>query len=92
MYGVHIKFDDGSGPFVRFGMTRREYNEQMREYDMKYRLEIEQVEETSSGDRLIFAGAHTEKAKWPKKNREVAKSRARFIERTDGGNGQICRA
>ena len=58
MYGVHISFDNKREPIVRFQMNRREYSDEMLKLQLDYDLEIEQVEEFSTGDSLIFYKAY----------------------------------
>lgn len=86
MYGVHITFNDGSKPFCRFHMTRREYNSEMKRWERQYQLKIENVveEEGLMGDRLIFALGLKKTDDSEKKNTEVSKSRARYYSRTNG--------
>lgn len=86
MYGVHIRFTDGTKSFCRFHMNRQEYNEEMRRWQENYRIEIENVveEEGVRGDRMIYAVGNRKQKDEAIKNVEVAKSRARYYSRTDG--------
>jgi hypothetical protein len=88
MYGVHIAFDNGREPFIRFHMSRPEYCDEMRKFQIGYDLEIENVEEFSTGDSLIFYKACERKAKQFIKNIERMKSRARYFSRTDDRAGK----
>lgn len=57
MYGVHIRFKDGSNPFTRFDMNREEYCKEMKKWKEKYVIEVENAETLSTGDKLIFFSA-----------------------------------
>ena len=74
MYGVHISFDNKREPIVRFQMNRREYSDEMLKLQLDYDLEIEQVEEFSTGDSMIFYKAYDRNTQRLLKN----------IERTNG--------
>lgn len=78
MYGVHITFDNGHEPVTRFRMTRKQYSEEMRRWQLEYDLEIEHVDEFTTGDHLIFTNAYERNTKRLLKNIERAKSRARY--------------
>ena len=86
MYGVHIRFTDGTKSFCRFNMSRQEYNEIMRNWQRDYSIEIEHVVEEDGihGDRMIYAVGNKKQKDERTKNLEVAKSRARYYSRTDG--------
>ena len=88
MYGVHVSFDSGREPFVRFRMNRQDYCDEMRKLQVEYDLEIENVDEFSTGDSLIFYNAHERLEKRLTKNIERMKSRARYYSRTAGGAGK----
>lgn len=45
MYGVHITFDNGHEPVIRFRMNRQQYSEEMLKWQIDYDLEIERAEE-----------------------------------------------
>lgn len=88
MYGVHITFDNGREPMIRFRMNREDYCNEMRKWQVEYDLEIEKVEEFSTGDSLIFYNAYERLEKRLTKNIERMKSRARYYSRADGGAGK----
>lgn len=88
MYGVHIAFDNGREPFIRFHMSRPEYCDEMRKFQIGFDLEIENVEEFSTGDSLIFYNAYERTTKRLLKNIERVKSRARYYSRTDDRAGK----
>ena len=88
MYGVHITFDDGHEPVTRFHMNRRQYSEEMRKWQMQYDLEVEKVDEYTTGDHLIFTNAYERTTQRMLKNIERVKSRARYYARTAGGVGK----
>lgn len=88
MYGVHVSFDNGREPFIRFRMNRQDYCDEMRKLQVEYDLEIENVDEFSTGDSLIFYNAHRRPEKLLLKNIERMKSRARYYSRTDGRTGK----
>ena len=92
MYGVHITFDNDHEPVSRFHLSRKEYSEEMLKWQVDYDLEIEQVDEYSTGDRMIFYSAFERKTKRLLKNIERMKSRARYYARTDGRNSKSSRA
>lgn len=86
MYGVHIRFTDGTKSFCRFHMNRQEYNEVMRSWQKDYRIEVENVVEEDGvrGDRMIYAVGNRKQKDEGIKSVEVAKSRARYYSRTNG--------
>ncbi len=85
MYGVHIAFDNGREPFIRFHMSRPEYCDEMRKFQIGFDLEIETIEEFSTGDSLIFYNAYERTTKRLLENIERVKSRARYYSRAAGG-------
>ena len=88
MYGVHITFDDGHEPVTRFHMNRRQYSEEMRKWQMQYDLEVEKVDEFTTGDHLIFTNAYERTTQRMLKNIERVKSRARYYSRENGRAGK----
>lgn len=38
-YSLHILFEDGSNPYVRYGMTVREFADELKKWDEHYILE-----------------------------------------------------
>ncbi len=88
MHGVHVSFDNGREPFIRFRMNRQDYCDAMRKFQIEYDLEIENVEEFSTGDSLIFYNAYERTTKRLLKNIERMKSRARYYSRAAGGAGK----
>ncbi len=92
MYGVHITFDNGHEPFIRFHMSRPEYCNEMRKFQIGFDLEIETVEEFSTGDSLIFYNAYERTTKRLLENIERMKSRARYFSRADDRAGKGSRS
>jgi hypothetical protein len=92
MYGVHITFGNGHEPVTRFRMSRKDYCGEMLKWQIDYDLEIERVEEFSTGDTLIFYNAHERLKKRLATNIERMKSRARYYSRTASGAGKSSRA
>lgn len=88
MYGLHITFDDGSEPFSKFKLSRRQYGDEMLKRQIDYDLEIERVDDFKSGDRMIFVNAHKRTTEWILKNIERRKSRARYYTRRAGIDGK----
>ena len=69
MYSVHVSFDNGREPLIRFRMKRRDYCDEMLRLQVDYDLKIEKVEELSTGDSLIFYNAYERNTKRMSKNR-----------------------
>jgi len=88
MYGVHITFDNGHEPVTRFRMNRQQYSEEMRKWQIEYDLEIEHVDEFTTGDHLIFTNAYERNAKRLLDNIERMKSRAMYYSREAGRAGK----
>ena len=88
MYGVHISFDNKRDPIVRFQMNRREYSDEMLKLQLDYDLEIEQVEEFSTGDTLIFYKAYDRNTQRLLDNIERMKSSARYYSRENDRAGK----
>ena len=66
-YTLHIEFDDGSNPWVRFNMTRIEYGYEMGRWKARYKMTVDKTEETQNGGVVIFAKASA-KSKEEKNN------------------------
>ena len=88
MYGVHITFDNGHEPVTRFHMSRQQYSEEMRKWQIEYDLEVERVDEYTTGDHLIFTNAYEWNTKRLLDNIERVKSRARYYSREAGRAGK----
>ena len=53
-YSAHVRFLDGSSPWVKYKMTRNEYGKQMKQWWKTHYLRVEKEEQTSDGNWLIF--------------------------------------